>query len=137
MLIQIIVELSQIQNFLIIRPITEEEYIASNNNTFRLNNIKILNNITKEGSGGGIYAYGDLTIDGDKSSISNNTAETWGGGIIVKTKTIINNCIICNNKAMKNSGEGIQVDGELYLNKTKIYKNWCNQNGGGISYLPS
>ena len=109
----------------------------SNNNKFILNNIKILNNLTKLGSGGGVYAYGDLTIDGEKSSISNNIAETWGGGIMIKTKTTINNCIICNNKAMKNSGGGIQVDGELYLNKAKIYKNWCNENGGGISCLPS
>ena len=109
----------------------------SGDNTFLLNNIKIINNITKEGSGGGIYAYGDLTIDGEKSTISNNIAETWGGGIMVKTKTTINNCVICNNKSMKNSGGGIRVDGELYLNKAKIYKNWCNQYGGGINCPPN
>ena len=110
-------------------------YISSKN-IVQLNNVKILNNLTKEGIGGGIYAYGYLTIDGEKINISNNIAEAWGGGIMVKTKTTINNCVICNNKAMTESGGGIEVDGgELYLNKAKIYKNWCNKYGGGI-YCP-
>ena len=99
-----------------------------------LYNTKILNNSTEGGSGGGIYAYGELTIDGEKSNISNNVAETYGGGIMIKTKAKINNCIICNNKASKNSGGGINVDGELTLNNAKIYKNWCNQRGGGIRH---
>ena len=108
-----------------------------NDNIFQLNNIKILNNSTKEGSGGGIYSLGDLTIDGEMITISNNIAEAWGRGIMVKAKATINNCIICNNKAMTKSGGGIHVDGELYLNKAKIYKNWCNQYGGGIYCPPS
>ena len=93
-----------------------------------------MNNCTEVGSGGGIYAYGDLSINGEKSNISNNTSYTYGGGIIVKTKATINNCVICNNKALNNCGGGIDVDGELILNNAKIYKNWCNQRGGGINY---
>ena len=53
---------------------------------------------------------------------------------MVKNKTIINNCIICNNKALIYTGGGIHIDGELILNKAKIYKNWCKQYGGGINY---
>ena len=35
---------------------------------------------------------------------------------------------------MKNSGGGIFTDGELTLHNGKIYKNWCNELGGGIYY---
>ena len=49
-------------------------------------------------------------------------------------KTTINSCILCNNKALKNCGGGIHVDGEFTLNNAKIYKNWYNQRGGGINY---
>ena len=109
-------------------------FSSTDNCNISLYNIKILNNYTEGGGGGGIYAYGELTIDGDKSTISNNVADTYGGGIMVKNKTTINNCVICNNKALKNCGGGINIDGELTLNNAKIYKNWCNQRGGGINF---
>ena len=109
-------------------------FFSTNTCILSLYNIKILNNSTIGGSGGGIFAYGELTIDGDKSNISNNVADKYGGGIMVKTKATINNCIICNNKALTYSGGGIHVDGELILNNAKVYKNWCNQKGGGINY---
>ena len=99
-----------------------------------LYNTKILNNTAVGNSGGGIYAYGELAIDGDKSNVSNNVADTYGGGIMVKTKGLINNCIICNNKALIYDGGGVVVDGELTLNNAKIYKNWCNMRGGGVYY---
>ena len=59
-------------------------FYSTNNCNLLLYNIKILNNSTLEGSGGGIYGYGELTIDGDKSNISNNVANTYGGGIMIK-----------------------------------------------------
>jgi predicted outer membrane repeat protein len=99
-----------------------------------LYNTKILNNTAVGNSGGGIYAIGELTIDGDKSNVSNNVADTYGGGIMVKTKGLINNCIICNNKALMYDGGGVVADGELTLNNAKIYKNWCNRRGGGVYY---
>ena len=102
-----------------------------------LNNIKILNNSATEGNGGGICTEGELTINGEKSSISNNEANKCGGGIFSNNKvTTINNGIICNNKALIKSGGGIYVseNGELILNNAKIYKNWCKEYGGGINY---
>ena len=103
-----------------------------------LNNIKILNNSATEGNGGGICTEGELTINGEKSSISNNEANKYGGGIFANNKvTTINNGIICNNKALIKSGGGIYVsgNGELILNNAKIYKNWCKEYGGGINYM--
>ena len=51
----------------------------------------------------------------------------------VKSKTIFNNCIICNNKALKNYGGRIRMNAELILNNAKIHKNWCKERGGGIN----
>ena len=104
--------------------------------SFVINNTKFSNNSSTEGAGGGIYADGVLTIEGEKSYISNNVADSYGGGIFAKNKITINNGIINNNKAMKNSGGGIHLSGkgELILKKAKIFKNWCKQYGGGINY---
>ena len=112
-------------------------YIQNINSDFKLMNNIIINNITEEGSGGGIYAFGNLLIDGEKTLISDNIAGTFGGGIMIKTNGIIKNGKICHNKALKNCGGGIRVDGILELINGKIYKNWANKNGGGINYEPS
>ena len=108
-------------------------YMKDKNCSLELYNSKVLNNSAKEGSGGGIYAFGTLVIDGVNSSISNNIAETYGGGIMTKTTCTIKNGTINNNKALKNSGGGIRADGNLVLNRGKIYGNWCNENGGGVN----
>ena len=55
---------------------------------------------------------------------------------MIKEKGIIKNGKICHNKALKNSGGGIRVDGTLELIKGKICKNWANLNGGGINLEP-
>ena len=99
----------------------------------QLYNTKILNNSIKSGSGGGIYAYGSLLIDGENSLISNNEAETYGGGIMLKNKGLIKNGLICNNRAKKGGG-GIFDEGQLILEKAKIYLNSCDEYGGGIFY---
>ena len=112
-------------------------YSATYKCEIELYNNKITNNSTKEGSGGGIYAYGNLIIDGENTLISNNEAGTYGGGIMVKTQCLIKNCVICKNKALKNCGGGICVDGNLLLEKAKIFLNSCEQRGGGIYYLSS
>ena len=106
-------------------------YSKDNSSELELFNTKIINNSTQEGSGGGIYAYGSLLIDGENSLISNNVAGTYGGGIMLKNKGLIKNCVICNNKA-KISGGGINIDGNLLLEKAKIFGNSCNGMGGGI-----
>ena len=112
-------------------------FIKNINSDFIFFNNKILNNITEEGSGGGIYAFGKLLIDGENTLISDNIAGTYGGGIMVKTNCIIKDGKLSHNKALKNSGGGIRVDGSLELINGKICKNWANLKGGGINYEPS
>ena len=50
---------------------------------------------------------------------------------------MIKNGKICLNKALKNSGGGIRIDGSLELINGKICKNWANMNGGGINHEPT
>ena len=112
-------------------------FINRNNSEFQLINNKFLNNISVEGSGGGIYAQGKILIDGINTLISDNIAGTYGGGVMIKDEAVIKNGKICHNKALKNCGGGIRVDGSLLLIDGKICKNWANDNGGGINYQPS
>ena len=112
-------------------------YIANADSDFELINNKILYNWTEEGSGGGIYAFGKLIIDGENTLISDNTAGTYGGGIMIKTKGIIKNGKISHNKALTQAGGGIRIDGTLELINGKICKNWAKTKGGGINYEPS
>ena len=112
-------------------------YINKNNSEFQLINNIISNNISEEGSGGGIYAQGKILIDGVNTLISDNIAGTYGGGLMIKNEAVMKNGKICHNKALKNCGGGIRVDGSLFLIDGKICKNWANGNGGGINFQPS
>lgn len=109
-------------------------YVADASSNVELNNVKIEGNTATLYSGGGIYAYGNLIISGDETSISNNIAQTYGGGVMIKTKATINAGKISNNKALQNSGGGIRVDGELILNGGTITENYAKENGGGMDY---
>ncbi len=109
-------------------------YVSGKYSNAELNNIKILNNKTTVGSGGGIYAYGTLRIFGKDTMISNNVAKTYGGGIMVKTKTILNAGEISGNTATLNAGGGIRVDGRLTVNGGVIKNNTASTTGGGIDY---
>ena len=107
------------------------------NSEIELINSQIINNISQNGSGGGIYAQGNLIIDGKDTLISDNVAETYGGGIMIKSDCKIKDGKICHNKALKNSGGGIKIDGNLEITNGKICKNWAYLNGGGIDYESS
>ena len=104
------------------------------NSEIKLINNKITNNKAEICSGGGIYALGNLIIDGEDSLISDNIAGTFGGGIMVKKECQIKDGKISHNKALKNSGGGIRVDGSIEIIGGKICKNWANLNGGGLNY---
>ena len=74
-----------------------------------------------------------MTITGKNSSISQNIAGIYGGGLVIKSKGLIKYCTIYKNKALKNSGGGIYNDGNLVLEGGKIYSNWYNKFWGGIN----
>lgn len=109
-------------------------YVNGKSSNVELTDINVTNNKTTVGSGGGIYAYGTLRIFGDNTLISNNTAHTYGGGIMVKTKGIVNSGEISRNVATLNAGGGIRVDGRLAINDGVIKNNTANTTGGGVDY---
>lgn len=109
-------------------------YVANTNSTTELNNVVITNNSATTGSGGGVYAFGNLIIGGDKTLISENHASTYGGGIMVKNTATLNGGTIENNIAEQNAGGGIRVDGTLTMNGGVITKNVANTTGGGIDF---
>lgn len=110
-----------------------EIYTSTQTNT-GLSNVTITNNQTTKGSGAGIYAYGTLTISGEDTIISDNTAITYGGGIMVKDKCILNEGKIFNNATNTYAGGGIKVDGKLIMNGGTITNNEANTTGGGVDY---
>ena len=109
-------------------------YTTANSSNIELDNIKISKNKSVVGSGGGIYTYGSIIISGKDTVISNNTAKTYGGGLMIKTKGIINEGVISDNSAIENSGGGIKTDGKLILNGGTVKNNTANTTGGGIDY---
>ncbi len=109
-------------------------YVANNLSNLKLNNVKITNNSATKASGGGIYAFGNLTIEGNDTIISNNTANTYGGGIMVKTKCIMEDGLISGNTAKINAGGGVRVDGDFILNEGTITGNSAKTTGGGVDY---
>ena len=56
---------------------------------------------------------------------------------MIKSDCKIKDGKICHNKALKNSGGGIRIDGNLEITNGKICKNWAYLNGGGIDYESS
>ena len=56
---------------------------------------------------------------------------------MIKSDCKIKDGKICHNKALKNSGGGIRIDGNLEITNGKICKNWACLNGGGIDYESS
>ena len=112
-------------------------YISTDTSSTKLNNVKILNNKALKGSGGGIYSYGNLIISGQETLISNNTANTYGGGAIIKNVGTLNAGQITNNQALLNSGGGIRVDGTLTMNGGTVKDNTAKITGGGIDWSNS
>ena len=100
----------------------------------KLTNIQISNNKAITGSGGGIYAYGKLVISGENTLISGNIAQTYGGGLMVKTIGLLNGGEISNNQAITYAGGGIRVDGRFTYNSGTIKENTAGTTGGGIDF---
>ena len=106
--------------------------IYLSNSSIKINNSELYNNFA-EGYGGAIFS-GDNNCELElynSKILNNSTQDGSGGGIMLKTKGLIKNCVICNNKA-KYYGGGIYIDGNLMIEKAKIFHNSCNENGGGI-----
>ncbi len=109
-------------------------YVNGVLSNLELDSVKVLKNKSVVGSGGGIYAYGSMTISGKNTVISDNIANAYGGGVMIKTNGILNEGIISDNLANGNSGGGLKIDGKLIMNGGTVRNNKANTTGGGIDY---
>lgn len=100
----------------------------------KLNNVQIDYNKATKGSGGGVYAYGNITISGDNTTINNNNASTYGGGIMIKEEGKILGGTISKNETIKYAGGGVRVDGKLKIENVNIIENSAKTTGGGIDW---
>ena len=109
-------------------------YTGSSKCITKIANTEICNNTATDGSGGGIYAFGKIFINGTNNKINNNTAKTYGGGLIIKNIAVIEDSEIIENNAELYAGGGIRVDGRLIITSGWIKGNKSNTTGGGIDY---
>ncbi len=83
-------------------------------------------------SGGAIYAFGVVTMSG--GTLDHNSANGWGGGIIVKTAgNVFSGGTISYNSANSGAG-GVCIDGNTTFDGVTIKNNQTAEHGGGIQY---
>ncbi len=83
-------------------------------------------------SGGAIYAFGVVTMSG--GTLDHNSANGWGGGIIVKTAgNVFSGGTISYNSANSGAG-GVCIDGDTTFDGVTIKNNQTAEHGGGIQY---
>ena len=133
-------------------------YYNGQNNTLTIKGSTIDGNTSNNGSGGGIYTEAktvfigasETKIDGDgkaiRSSISNNTAKTNGGGIYQSRNVdgsilTIANASISGNKANNTNTGTAQGGGGIYagvrtltITDSTVSNNTAKSNGGGILF---
>jgi Tol biopolymer transport system component len=99
-----------------------------------LDNVTISNGSLDEGSGGGIYNLGSLTIT--NSTISNNLALDTGGGVYNMGTLVINNSDIVDNYTAYFGGGGVMNDaGTMEIINSTITGNAASWGGGVDTYL--
>ena len=109
-------------------------YIAGSSYTHNYENVTISNNTTTEGSGGGVYAQGSVNISGANTKIINNTAYTYGGGLMIKKAGVLYAGEISGNKATTQNGGGVHVDGTFLMSGGTIKNNNAAKYGGGVNH---
>ena len=108
-------------------------FVENKNSKLIINDTNITQNQSRSGSGGGVYAYGNVTIN--NSTFLNNKAATYGGGLMVKTNATISNSTFNNNIATANAGGGIRVDGLATMNGGSVTNNKSNEGGAGVDFI--
>jgi predicted outer membrane repeat protein len=97
-----------------------------------LNNIIIEGNIAQKGAGIRCNGYSYPQIS--NTTIRNNTASLYGGGLYVwkEGHPTLENVIIQENEATREAGGIYSVDSDFSLNKVSIIENTTLGEGGGI-----
>ena len=113
-------------------------YLYLGGDNYRYGSIKLTNTTVADGNvplfGGGIFTYGDLTID--SSSILSNVSGHHGGGIYMAASdhgsVSIQNSTISGNNADDHGGGIYKESGPLSIYASTIASNTSQQEGGNI-----
>lgn len=111
-------------------------YVGTNA-SFTMNGGSITGN--SSGDGGGIYARGNVTINGD-SFITNNTSNNHGGGIYICNGSVatLESCEVSNNTTLNNGGAIYAENATVTIKDSLMSKNKSIAGyGGGIGALGS
>lgn len=94
----------------------------------------IASNVLSFGSGGGLYVTGTATVTITASTLVNNTAYSFGGGLYIAGATVtITNTTVLGNSAIIGGG-GLANGGTLTLINSTVARNSVAQGtGGGIN----
>lgn len=107
-------------------------FVTNSDSILTVDNTNVLANTSISGSGGGIYAYGKVSIN--NSNISNNTAYSYGGGIMIKSEAKVKNSKINSNTATEKNGGGIRSDGKTNITGGEIKNNKSASGGAGLDF---
>lgn len=92
-----------------------------------LNSSLVENLVTGQGSGGGIYNEGNLSLVG---TLVQENSTVWGGGIFNEyLLTVTHSALIANAAAY---GAGVYNDNTAVLSQTSLFSNTASFNGGGL-----
>ena len=90
----------------------------------------ITGNSTAGGSGGGIFAYGDVTLT--ESSVTDNHTRGSGGGVEATGNVTITDSTISGNSTAVGRGGGVSSGGNFTLTRSTLADNQSASSGGGV-----
>ena len=100
-----------------------------NSGTLTITDSTIANNSISNGNGGGVAAFGHLTLD--RTTFTGNSSSSGGGGVYLGNSgvlTVINSTISANSTDFRGGGIGMNIGGSATITNSTIAGN----SGGGI-----
>ena len=94
---------------------------------------KATSNASSMGNGAGIFNGGGGTLTLSTSTVDDNTAQRYGGGVYTTATTNILRSTISNNRTVALQGGGVRnYGGTLRIENSTIYGNEAGTEGGGL-----
>jgi hypothetical protein len=80
--------------------------------------------------GGALLTYGGITLTISDCSFRGNTASIYGGGLVLQSGGVIDDCLVIDNSAP--SGGGITAGADTWILDSTIAQNSATQTAGGL-----
>jgi hypothetical protein len=101
------------------------------NATLALNNLTLTGgNAGTPSSGGGVFAFGNVTLM--NSTVSGNSSGNFGGGVNAFGNVMLTNSTVSGNSAGKDGG-GVNAFGNVTLMNSTVSGNTAGRDGGGVN----